>query len=731
LQIYNWVRNNIEFVPTWGSIQGAQMTMETGQGNAMDTASLLISLLRASNIHARYVMGTVQLPIEQIMNWVGNFTDANAALDFMSSGGVPTTALTDAGKVVKARFEHVWVEAWIDYLPSRGAKHKEGEGDTWIPLDASFKQYAYTDGIDIGAAVPFDGQTFIDQLTASATINEAEGYATGVDSLLVQQTMTDYQSRVEAYISQQYPDATVGDVLGKKDVVAQDYPYLLGTLPYRTEVRGGSYAVLPANLRYQMSFKVATGEGLDSNINVTRSLPELAGKKITLSYAPATSADDQLLLFLVGSGAASLPAYLIKLTPELRIGGELVATGTEVTMGTQQPFDMIMNSPSFGATLVTNQLTCGTYNAIELNLGSVSAAQAYASVERAKLLKAKLGKQDLTGISKDDVLGEFLHAHGLAYWGMLDYANKVAAASNGVAHSRLPSEGIFTYNLGISEMFGMPVFATPTGFATDIDADVHVVLSKDGNKQKAVSFMTQSGLTGSIMEAGVYDLSFNKTYTGRGVSAAHVLEEANLQRIPIYTVTVDNIDTILPRLQISTEIKMDIRSAVGSGKTVTIPEREIAKGTWLGTGYIIYDLKNGAGAYMISGGLAGGSYDCQCFGFDPTAEFILTAILIGAGLSGASPIILTALSLIIIIGSSAGTICELNKMNLTESQKDDLLILTIGAFALGVALAVAAMVFIGPFVIAISILWALYSILISMIILGIGRFVESNNTRNE
>ncbi|NOZ26042.1 MAG: transglutaminase domain-containing protein, partial [Nitrospirae bacterium] len=44
VRIYNWVRNNIEFVPTYGSIQGADMCLKTRQCNAFDTASLLIAL---------------------------------------------------------------------------------------------------------------------------------------------------------------------------------------------------------------------------------------------------------------------------------------------------------------------------------------------------------------------------------------------------------------------------------------------------------------------------------------------------------------------------------------------------------------------------------------------------------------------------------------------------------------------------------------------------------------
>jgi len=66
VKIYNWVRNNIEFVPTYGSIQGADYCLQTKQCNAIDTSSLLIALLRASGIYARYAQGTIELPIEKV-----------------------------------------------------------------------------------------------------------------------------------------------------------------------------------------------------------------------------------------------------------------------------------------------------------------------------------------------------------------------------------------------------------------------------------------------------------------------------------------------------------------------------------------------------------------------------------------------------------------------------------------------------------------------------------------
>jgi transglutaminase-like putative cysteine protease len=124
VQIHNWVRNTIEFIPSYGSIQGADLTLQSKRGNAFDTASLEIALLRAAGIPARYAYGTVQLPAEQVMNWVGNVTKPEAAQSLMGQGGIPNVALVSGGKIIAFKLEHVWVEAYVDYVPSRGAVNK-------------------------------------------------------------------------------------------------------------------------------------------------------------------------------------------------------------------------------------------------------------------------------------------------------------------------------------------------------------------------------------------------------------------------------------------------------------------------------------------------------------------------------------------------------------------------------------------------------------------------------
>ena len=50
-----------------------------------------------------------------------------------------------------------------------------------------------------------------------------------------------------------------------------------------------------------------------------------------------------------------------------------------------------------------------------------------------------------------------------------------------------------------------------------------------------------------------------------------------------------------------------MKSAVNRGLTVIIPERGMEWDDWEGTGYLILNPETGAGEYMISGGLSGGS----------------------------------------------------------------------------------------------------------------------------
>src|SRR5262249_45419542 len=194
VKVYNWVRNNIAFIPSYGSIQGSDMTLQTKRGNSFDTASLLIALLRAANVPSRYVYGTIEVPADKAMNWVGGVTVPQAAMNLMGQGGIPVLGVTRGGQIGSIRLEHVWVEAYVDYTPSRGAVNRAP--NTWVPMDASFKQYQFTQGMDIKTNMPFDAQNFATRLQQNATVNESEGWVQNMDQSLIQQTLANQQAQL-------------------------------------------------------------------------------------------------------------------------------------------------------------------------------------------------------------------------------------------------------------------------------------------------------------------------------------------------------------------------------------------------------------------------------------------------------------------------------------------------------------------------------------------------------
>jgi hypothetical protein len=642
VKIYNWVRNNVEYVPTWGSIQGAQYCLETLQGNAFDTASLLIALLRASNIPARYVMGTVEIPIDQVMNWVGGFTDAQAALDFMASGGVPVTALRDApdGPIKYARIEHVWVEAFVDYSPSRASRHKDGQGDTWIEVDPSYKQYGYVQGLDLKTVVPFDAQNFVDQLTASATSDENEGYVTGLDSALMQTTLQNYRSNIRNYINQNMPGATVGDLLGKKKAVIEDRSFLLGTLPYKKAVKGTEFSVIPDNLRHRISFNLAVDDFDDTPLQIVRRLPEIAGKKITISYRPATANDEAIVNSYLpqphddgspiqpNEWPSTLPASTIHVIPELRINGEIVATGTSVGLGSEEIFTMQFSDPSTGSSPIQNTIHAGEYFAIGLDVTRPSKKQFGRLKDDISQTMASIEQQQEPGITKEGLFGDLFYATAQVYHAEVEKSRYLAAESEGAVYATLPSETIFGMQLVVDYLWGIPQTVSQAGLLMDADHLACFVQAKDGEQGTAIKFMRMSGMASSALEHAVPEKMFSTTDNPvEAISAVKALKIANDQGIPIFYITQTNISTVLPQLQIDSQAKSEIENAIYAGKEVIVSKTNINFHEWTGCGYIIIDPVTGAGAYMISGGQNGAQLLFYYF-------FFLVAIIAAAVIAG-------------------------------------------------------------------------------------------------
>jgi hypothetical protein len=632
VEIYSWVRNSVEFLPTYGSIQGSDVTLQTKRGNAFDTASLLIALLRASSIPARYAYGTIRVPADQVMNWVGGVKTPEAAQSLLGQGGIPNVALVSGGKITAFKLEHVWVEAFVDFIPSRGAIHRTG--DTWVPLDASFKQYTYKDGMDLKNAVPFDVQSLIDQIQTGATVNEAEGWVQNIDQNLIQQALTDYQSQIKTYIDGQKPEATVGDVIGTKRIAEQKSPFLAGTLPYMLLVSGPKTAVLSNALRHKVRLTLY-GSSLDRSLDspavtYSASLPSLAGKRLSFTYDPASSADQAVIDDAVANYRNSLPAYLIQVKPVLKAEGEVLASGGSYAMGEKHILSVDIIAPWYQHNR-DYQVTAGDFFALGLNPAGITA----------DLFNARTHQHDLNNTTGPDFaayMAEMFHQIALAWWAEKFAFNDIIGITNRVIHYQLPSHVLAGSPLNVRYFFGIPRSASYGSRVMDAKEDLIMAAPADGNAESQRRFVLAAGYVGSYLEAGIFDQAFLLD-PGHSMSTITALKAANERGVAIYTIDQNNV-AALAQIQTDPEDLQDMQNAVAAGLRVTTAQHDITVDNFTGLGYILEDPETGAAAYLISGGRNGGNSPSGQFVYPmpqpvatPIHNFMLSFTLRNAGAS--------------------------------------------------------------------------------------------------
>ena len=102
-------------------MQNSETVLWSRRANDADQATLLIALLRASGIPARFVRGNIRMSMAQLMHWVG--AAAPIAADAMTRFALENFSVSGNQVTVG----HLWVEAFV--------------GGSWISLAPSFKTY--------------------------------------------------------------------------------------------------------------------------------------------------------------------------------------------------------------------------------------------------------------------------------------------------------------------------------------------------------------------------------------------------------------------------------------------------------------------------------------------------------------------------------------------------------------------------------------------------------------
>jgi RHS repeat-associated protein len=592
-RIYWWVVNNIAFVPTYGSIQGAAATLENRRGNSVDQSSLLIAMYRASGIAAKYVHGKINVPADQAKGWVGT-DDINRAVEIFNRNGTLAGLTYSGGSVAAVEVEHTWVRAYVSYAPNRGMTN--GTPDRWVDLNPSFKTVSNPERKDIANEIGVDPLTFLSQIKNQSTIKDAEGSVTNVPDQFITDKIDQWGKAVQGYAEAN--GLNPKSIYGNAVVNPKDEIILPLKLPFQVTTEYGEEDNIGD--AYKNSIHIDLQDSTQTtSLSYDGILSQLYAKRITLSYVPAT-ADDAAIIESFKT-ADSLPAYLIHVKPQLKIEGDTVAEGTAIGLGYKQTLNVNLQSLTLLPNRMNEQITAGAYTAITVDLQGMDQRAVTSRIGKIRLAKQKLENHDASDL--DGSVGEMLTLAGRSYFYELDTLNNDAAGSLAVRAIRQPSSLITTQDIETSELFGVPFEASAGPVAMSVSGDRMSAVSETGNAAAEKQFLVVSGLTASVLEHIVLEQVFG----GEATSTIRQMQTANTGQVPIYTFKPGNTANMGTDLTgLPPNVVEDITDWVNFGYQATAPRDESTFAGFHGAGYIIFEPQSGESGYFLPGGLAGG-----------------------------------------------------------------------------------------------------------------------------
>ncbi len=477
IRIFEYVSNNIAFEPYYGALKGAQATLLAKAGGPTDQASLLIALLRASNVPARYVRGNVQMTDAfgdptggRISRWIGAKTVTAAVAILRMGNFAPSTSISSSGQNVL--FNHVWVEACVPYGHYRGIA-LDNTGERWIPLDPSYKDRSYQPGLNVHPT--FDYGTYLSKRSNGPTSLPEEAFV----------------QRAESAVRSIDPNASVKDLPYTGTTKAIDLDLLPASLPFEIvnftnwpDSNSPETANLPAAHRY--AFYLG---GLNLTSRYRLYMPDIALSRMTLSFKGASAADRAALDSWRSNGNlnSAIPCTTtINVVPNLMVEGVVQPLPPVST-----PIALCSTSNTLTMEIGLQELAAGVTAADPNNVGRINfvsssnigaanwhALQAYAFQGSGALIAQRVGKltaavnatpnPNVSDATLDATEGEFLHLAGLKYMRYITEAGKTIGALKNDIGLGGPHLGLMSSQMKVAYVFDLPYAISRSGFLADM-----------------------------------------------------------------------------------------------------------------------------------------------------------------------------------------------------------------------------------------------------------------------
>ncbi len=564
VEIYEYVKNNIETEWYWGAMKGALETLRQKSGNDADQAALLVALLRAAGFPARYVRGTIEFfpGIEKVKNLTG-IDDPNKIAVFFQKSGIPFKPVISGGRIINFQIEHIWVEAQIPYSNYRGALIDE-HGKTWLGLDTSLKvrDYQYGGKYDITANMSMTGLR--------------DEYLGQGDR---QEPLSFIRTRIQTHL-QSRPELFYNDLLRKRTLPAEEMNFLPASLQFDQKRITNEYTALPDDLKHKIKL-TATDKNNAELLNITLNVLAVSNQKVELFYEPETVEDQQIINSY--GGLDNTPSYLVRLRPAIRVNGErMIVARDGLPMGEEFNLKIDLISPD------GTESFKGVHIAGNLSILGI--------VAQKSVTPAAVADE-----SKD--AAQLLYEEAINYIGRWNQAeDELAALLQLNAVRPTPTVAVVGGVVDVAYLLDTPHDYAWKGVYLDAGWRTINVQPASGADDRQKLFMQLSALQGSVLENKIFEDDFKVD----AVSAAKLMQIAGEQSVPVFNITRDNAADVLPGLSFDDNIKQDIANAVNRNCTVRIPGREITWQDWTGIGYIKENPETGEAGYMLSGMIAGG-----------------------------------------------------------------------------------------------------------------------------
>lgn len=565
-RILDFVRGSIrtEWYP--GSQRGALGCLRARAGNDVDQASLLIALLRASNVPARYVQGVGRWSLSELQATL-NLQGEAAVFEALNRSLRPHRPVVEGGVVTGVEFDQTWVSAHVPFAQYRGSAATQA-GRVWLPFAPAVKPHLARPATRVLAVAAIDPDALVSEfLTTDPGMSPLERL----------------RALIQPYLNSNPAAGTYTDQLALVRPSGTDLELLPASLPFAVvAVRQESAEPPPgASASVRVIVRDQSRELMVADVPVL----EASSQRLTVSFQPAT-ADDQNLLNSLGGGLSEVPPYLYRLRPRLSVGGEVRFVG-EVVDAAKELRLLVRTEVAGEARNVEQALVSGGMAGILIDSGAPRPPE-----------------------GPDDAVTEDTEPAVSRVLGNLAsrYASECRADTGELADllgmrliEPLPTITLALTQMDVASVDGVPLRLSFDSVAIDAAARDLDVISRGGHTAEEHQWFALAALQCSYLEHRV----FEDQWAVPAISADRGLARAQQSGLPILELEGS---AGVAQLQSSTHpqpVKQALTAWLQAGHRARIPETPINVGAWRGSVWQV-SATDGSSGYFVSGGLAGG-----------------------------------------------------------------------------------------------------------------------------